>query len=309
MPFTYEERTTNVQLRLSATIENHLIQEAFFFPMFKKVVFWCEFPEKVDWKFAERLLRGMPTEVYVAVRDVQEYQHWKRKTKLAVFPWPVLSKEEGYWFSGFTSRKAIDQLKQYKGLKIKIDLEPPLPRWQYSNLRILAYALRKIFQRGENVAYLQQVIYEVAGRGSGTTMKSAALLVNEFPFAKWYLRRQGTYIELKKGMQKNYMCYTSFAGGFFRPLIRMYLKWFMRKAVARDKNVGFSLGLIGHGILGREGSYYRVGEFLEDVAMAEESGCRQIAVYSLDTMLGRKHPQEWVDAIRPFVSQASHQNK
>lgn len=260
----------------------------------------------MNWKKAEALLKGVKCEIYVAVFSVQEYKNYKKKTKLAVYPWPVLSKEEGYWFSGFTSRDAIDKLRQYKGLKIKIDLEPPLPKWQYSNFRILAYALRKIFQKGENSEYLQRVIYEVVGRDSGTVMKSAALLVNEFPFARWYLKRQGTYLELKRGMQKNYMCYTSFAGGFFSPLIRIYLKWFMKKAVQRDKNVSFSLGLMGHGILGREGVYHDVGEFLEDLMMAEESGVKQIAVYSLDGVLKRENPREWVDAVKGFVEQKAY---
>ena len=270
--------------------------------MFSKVVFWCEFPEKVDWRQAENLLKGLPVEVYVAVRDVREYQHWKRKTRLRVYPWPVLSKEDGYWFSGFTSRESIEKLRQFKGLKIKIDLEPPLPRWQYSNFRIVAYAFRKLFQKGENSEYLQQVIYEVAGRESGVVMKNVALLVNEFPFARWYLKRQGTYVELKKGMQKNCMCYTSFAGGFFRPLIRVYLRWFMKKSVAADRNVGFSLGLIGHGILGKEGTYKHVEQFKQDLKMAADSGCRNIAVYSIDAILKRDNPGEWVEAVRGFMS-------
>ena len=86
--------------------------------MFKQVVFWCEFPKDVNWRKAEALLKGLKCEVYVASFSLQDYKMWKKKTKLDIYPWPLLSKEEGYWFSGFTNKEGIDQLKQYKGLKI-----------------------------------------------------------------------------------------------------------------------------------------------------------------------------------------------
>lgn len=268
--------------------------------MIKNLVFWCEFPHDVNWREAERLLKGVKCEIYTAVNSVKEYNDFKKKTKLNVYPWPVLSKEEGYWFSGFTSRRGIDRLKQYKGLKMKIDLEPPLPEWEYSNLRMILYGLEMIFRKGENNEYLRKVIKEVAGKGSGLVMKNMTLL-NEFPFPLWYLKRQGIYMELGKGMGKNYMCYTSFAGWFFRPFVRAYLDVFMRMAVKRDKNVSFSLGLIGHGILGKEGAYRDVGEFKQDLEMALNSECGNIAVYSLDSILKRENPDEWVSALREYL--------
>jgi len=268
--------------------------------MFDNLIFWCEFPESVDWKKAERLLKGVDCEIYVAVKSVKEYKEYKRKTKLRVYPWPVLTREEGYWFSGFTSRKGIDKLRQYKGLKMKIDLEPPLPNWKYSNLRMILYGLEMIFRKGKNNEYLGKVIKEVAGKGSGLVMKNATLL-NEFPFPLWYLKRQGIYMELGDGMGKNYMCYTSFAGGFFRPLVRMYLKIFMSMAVNKNENVSFSIGLIGGGILGREGIYNNVEEFRQDLELVKNSGCRNIAVYSLDGILKREKPDEWVDAVKSFA--------
>ncbi len=282
--------------------------------MFKKVVFWCEFPKDVDWKKAEKLLRGLKCEIYVAVFSVGEYNAWKRKTKLNIYPWPLLSKEKGYWFSGFTAKEDIDSLKQYKRLKIKIDLEPPIPRGSWGNFRIVLYAIKKIFQRGENNEYLKQAIYQVAGGGSGSLFslekkkpsgnketKNVSFLINEFPFAKWYLRKQGTHLELRDGMQKNYMCYTTFAGGFFRPFVRAYLKWFMKRAVKENKNISFSLGLIGSGILNTEGKYKNVNEFKQDLEMAASSGCQNIAIYSIDAILKRENPGEWVEAVRGFI--------
>ena len=268
--------------------------------MFNKLVFWCEFPEEVDWKKADDLFKDIKCEVYAAVESVGEYKEYKKKTKLAIYPWPVLSKKEGYWFSGFTAKSSIDKLKQYKGLRIKIDLEPPLPGWKYSNFRIICYGIKMAFKKGENNEYLEKVIQEVAGKGSGVVMKNFAL-INEFPFPLWYLKRQGIYFELKPNLNKNYMCYSTFAGGFFRPFVRLYLKWFMGKAVKENKDVSFSIGLINHGILGREGRYRDADEFRQDLKMVADSGCKNLAVYSLDGILKRDNPGEWVDCLRCWV--------
>ena len=269
--------------------------------MFKKVVFWCEFPETINWKKAEKLVKGIPLEVYVAVKTLKEYRSYKSKTKLPIYPWPVLSKEEGYWFSGFTDKKSIDKLKQFKGTKMKIDLEPPIPQWKYDTIRIIFYAIRKVFQKGKNNEYLKEVIYKTAGKDSGVVTKNINLLINEFPFAKWYLKNHGTYLELKDSMEKNYMCYTTFAGNFFRPLIRLYLKAFTKFAVRRDKDVMFSIGLIGTGILEREGIYKNVKQFKEDLEMVRDSGAEQVAIYSLDGILKRDNQEEWIKTIKEFV--------
>src|SRR3989344_1482387 len=272
--------------------------------MFKKIVFWCEFPEQIkDWKEAERLLKKIkvPVEIYTGVRSVKEYGKWKKKIKIFMYPWPLLSRKEGYWFSGFTSKKSIDKLKQYKGIKIKIDLEPHIPKWEYTTPKIIFYAIRKIFQKGENNEYLKKVVYDVAGKGSGVVTKNVNMLINEFPFARWYLKNHGTFIELEHGMAKNYMCYSTFAGSFFRPIIRLYLKVFTKLAVKKNPNVMFSIGLIGTGALKKEGTYRKVKEFKEDLRMIEKSGCNEVAVYSLESVLKRSNPEEWINAINEFV--------
>src|SRR3989344_3302370 len=93
------------------------------------VRFWCEFPEKVNWKNFKKLV-NFETEVYVTCKNREEFNFWKKKIKnkfIDVGAWPVLSKEEGYWFSGFLDKKSIDKLNDFDSLKIKIDIEPPFP--------------------------------------------------------------------------------------------------------------------------------------------------------------------------------------
>ena len=44
----------------------------------QRIIFWCEFPEKVDWNRAESLLNfaGLQIEVYVAVSSKEKYFFW-----------------------------------------------------------------------------------------------------------------------------------------------------------------------------------------------------------------------------------------
>src|SRR3989344_6611323 len=91
--------------------------------------FWCEFPEKVNWEEFKELV-NFKTEVYVACRNKKEFNFWKERIKnkyIDIGAWPILNKKDGYWFSGFLNKKSIDKLKEFNGLKIKIDIEPPFP--------------------------------------------------------------------------------------------------------------------------------------------------------------------------------------
>ncbi len=247
------------------------------------------------------MLIKAPVEIYTGVQSIKEYKKWKKKAKIPIYPWPLLSRKEGYWFSGFTSKKSIDKLKQYKGIKMKIDLEPPIPPWNYTTPRIILYAVKKIFQKGKNNDYLKNIVYDVAGKSSGIVTKNINMLINEFPFARWYLKNHGTFIELKHGMSKNYMCYSTFAGSFFRPVIRAYLRIFTKLAVRKNPNNMFSIGLIGTGALKTEGTYRNVNEFKDDLEMVERSGCKEVAIYSLEGMFKRNNPEEWIIAINEFV--------
>ena len=120
-----------------------------------KIIFWSEFPEKVSWKSVRKLFRGakLKAEIYVASRSRKEFYLWKKKiecNEITVGAWPILSLEEGYWFSGFSEKSSIDKLKEFSGLKVKVDLEHPFPSYVYSNLNLLVYYLKLIFLRGRD---------------------------------------------------------------------------------------------------------------------------------------------------------------
>ncbi len=277
--------------------------------MFKHIIFWSEFPEQTDWNYLNRLLMKLKLniEVYVAVKSKKEFEDIKNKVKskyVKLSVWPVLDKEKGYWFSGFTEKKDIDKLKQFKGYNIKIDLEPPLPKWTYRNHRIIFFAIKQIFRKGKNNEYLNRVIYDMAKTSKvETVVNQIQIIANEFPLARWYLERQGMFIELKgKNMIKNIMCYTSFAGRFFRPLLRIYMKYYMGKAVERyNGNVMFSIGLIGPGILQNEKTYRDINQFKQDLDMANESGVEKVAIYSIEGLLKREKPEKWLGLVKNYL--------
>ena len=132
---------------------------------FNKVLFWCEFPKEVNWKRFNKIL-NFNIEVYIAAKNKKEFNFYKSKIKTKkvkkIGVWPTLSKKEGYWFSGYSSKKSINKLKQFKKLKIKIDLEPPLLDINYNFFKLVGvYIKLLISKRPKNKNYLNKTILEL----------------------------------------------------------------------------------------------------------------------------------------------------
>ena len=257
--------------------------------MFERIILWCEFPHKVDWKKLDKLLKEInyKPEIYVACTSYSNYNWWVREIKKAckniseVNAWPVLTKAEGYWFSGFTSRYCIDRLLEFKKTKLKIDLEPPLPKYKYSNLGVLKYILGIAFKKGKNSKYLLKTIKEISQNND--------VLINEFPLPKFMLKNWGCYYPTHN---KNIMCYTSLL--HFRSLLRW---WNFRIALKRKAKM-CSVGLIQSGIFGNEPYYNNTRELATDLKYAERKGFKNIAIYSIDAIMKRKNPNAWLSILK-----------
>ena len=244
--------------------------------MFKRIILTSEFPEEVNWKKALKLIE-FKSEIYIAVKNKKEFLKYRKKIKskhINLGAWPTLPKEEGYWFSGFTSKKSINKLKEFKGMKIKIDLEPPIPLFNYNNIKIILWLIKLYFKKAKNKEYLRNVIYWLANNNT-------KILVNEFPLPKCYLKKLGITIKKQKNMTLQMMMYTSPVGRFFRPIMKVYNKIMLKKALRKNKDMVASIGLIGPGILKTEGCYKKTEEFLEDLKMVQNISVKNIAVYSL----------------------------
>ena len=103
-------------------------------------IYWCEFPEKCNWKKINDWTKNHKIVTYITCTSRENFEEKKLKIhkickNIEINAWPTLSQEKGYWFSSFTDKKSIDSLNQYKGLKIKLDIEPPMPK-DYSFLTI-----------------------------------------------------------------------------------------------------------------------------------------------------------------------------
>ncbi|MBU2496677.1 MAG: hypothetical protein KJ767_01300 [Nanoarchaeota archaeon] len=259
-----------------------------------KIIFWSEFPNKINWKKVKELFSkyNLKADIYVACKNLSEYKKWKNKIScknIEVGAWPVLSKKHGYWFSGFTSKKDIDKLNSFSGEKIKIDLEIPFPSWKYSDSKMFLYILQ-FFKKGKNNKYLEKTITRLS--------KTSKILVNEFPFPKFLLKNTGTHYNINDKIEKNIMLYTTITNKFFKPILKPYLQNYARKAVKENKNVTFSIGLIGKGILQNEGIYKDIDEFKNDLDFMKTLKSKSVAIYSIDAIM--KKPEEWINLISKY---------
>src|SRR3989344_1047328 len=262
---------------------------------FKSITFWCESPEKVKWKEFKELI-DFRCSVYVISRNKKEFENCNKKIKnkfIDVGAWPALSFEEGYWFSGLTSKKSIDKLKEFKGLNIKIDLEPPIRMKVYSDLQALAYAVEFfLFRNYPNNNYLMQTINELS--------KDTNIIASGYPFPKFLSKKYGGDIKVNSNIRKNYFIYTSMLP--FKSLFYKYYKWFIKNKIKEEiDKCMFALGCIGPGIYGNERIYKNLDEFNKDLKMFNNLNVKNIVVFEVCGLMNRSNPKEWIEAIKGYL--------
>ncbi len=257
-----------------------------------EVIFWSEFPENVDWKEVKKLIE-FKTEIYVAVKEKGEYERLRRKIRtqgITVGVWPKLSEDEGYWFSGFVGKSSIDKLKEFSGIDMKIDIEPPFPGKKLKKLKLFfMYLLPHILRTGENNAYLEEVLKGLKSN----------IVISGFPLPAWITRRYGDVTVLQKNMEKSFISYTTIA---FRSFFRWYIKNFVKYAIKKyGKKAIFAVGCTGKGIFGNEKTYSNIMEFKEDLKLIKEAGARKIAVFSIEGIMERKDRGDWFKEIKRVI--------
>ncbi len=256
---------------------------------FKRIIFWSEFPKKVNWnKIKEELENDKKRiEVYIAARSKKEFLFWKRKINsryIKIGAWPVLSKERGYWFSGFTDKKDIDKLDEFKGINFKLDIEPPLPKFKYNFFKILFFYLIPYFvKRAKNSWYLENKIEKLS--------KKSEIILSGFTFPRFITKRFGD-LESKGNNYKNYICYTTLGP---RPLMKFYYRLFIKNKT-NDKTM-FAIGCLDKGIFGNEPIYKDISGFKEDILMLKNLGVNNIVIYSLEGLTKKKDMKNWLKVI------------
>src|SRR3989338_4111993 len=211
---------------------------------FNKVIFWCEFPNEVDWEIFNKIFK-IKSDIYIASKTKKEFLKWKSKIKNEyvknIGAWPVLTKEEGYWFSSYSSKKSIDRLFEFKGIKMKIDLEPPL-LVNYGWLKMVyAYSKLLLFKKAKNHNYINKKILELS--------KNTEIILSGFPFPKWFSSIYGDRQMNPKNTKRNFFIYRTLIPKILRPILKIYFKYFIKKSINKfgNKNLFFAVGCIGHG--------------------------------------------------------------
>ena len=92
-----------------------------------QISFFEEFPNKEN--LAKLKLLPFPTKLYLGAHSLKEFENIKisSSVKEKIY-WPLLKKEEGYWFSPFSKRLAVERiLKEIEGKDIPVMIDAELP--------------------------------------------------------------------------------------------------------------------------------------------------------------------------------------
>jgi len=251
--------------------------------MIKDIIFWCEFPNKLDFKKLEDI--SFPCSIYFASKNKNEFLKYKNQVKnekIKVGVWPLLSKKQGYWFSSFSSEKSIDKLKEFQGISMKIDIEPPLPDFSFNYFKFALYLIKYAFKKGENHEYLNQTIKELS--------KDTNIIQSTYPFPNWVLKNYG--LDKEQKTKFNYFLYPSMFSNFLKHFI-----WRYYQTITNNKDY-FALGLISKGIFGNEPTYKSIKEFEKDLQIFKKLNLENIVIYSIEGLLNQNNYKEWLSLLK-----------
>ncbi len=265
---------------------------------FNKVIFWCEFPKEVDWKKFNKII-NFKISVFIAAKSKKEFFYWKSKIKskyVDVGVWPILSKKDGYWFSGFCSKKSIDKLFYFKDLKIKIDLEPPIIDIKYNIYNILKFYGRLLLtKKSKNNDYLNERIIKLD--------KNSEIILSGLPLPSFISKIYGDSLKNNGNFYRNYFIYSTLMPKFLSPLTNIYYTWFIKKSIRIYKEkVMFAIGCIGHGIFYSEPIYKNINEFDKDMKFLLKNNVKNIVIFELAGLMNRDNPELWLDKIKSYKS-------
>jgi len=268
--------------------------------MFKEIIFWVEFPNRMDWNKINLFLaqNKFKADIGIAVTSKEDYLEKKQlldqySNLNLVRAWPTLPKEQGYWFSSHTVKAAIDMLDQYAGIPIKLDIEPPIPQidsLQQNTLSTYWWFTKMFFSKGKNQAYLFDKIKKLS--------KTTDIMLSTFPFPKWSLKRLGTLFQ--DNLSYNFIFYTSFFPKPLRFLYRTYMKWFIPHIRATTKNPFFAIGCITPGIFNDEPTYETPLEMEKDIKVLIKSEVENLVVFRLGSFIEKEDGKEYLNIIKKY---------
>ena len=259
--------------------------------MFDSITFWCEFPSKTNWKTINKI--NFKTSIYVAVESKKEFLKYKSKVqnkKIKLGAWPIIPKEEGYWFSSYSSKNSIDKLSRFKGIPIKIDLEPPIFKGNVNFKNYMTYFIKYFsLWSGKNDQYLKDRVVPLKNQ----------VILSTFPFPDFFLRKIGA--SFPNNFKKNFFVYTSLLPFSVRPLSRIYYKWFIRNQLKKDTKTMIAVGCTGPGIFGNERPYPTINELKKDIELVNKLGVKNLVVFELSNLSNRADSKTWFNLISTYL--------
>ncbi|MEA3378053.1 MAG: hypothetical protein U9Q69_00280 [Nanoarchaeota archaeon] len=240
----------------------------------------CEQPQKVKWNEFANLINSLNIKLTInlACTSPESFSWWKREiskktNNLSFIPWPLLKESQGYWFSSFIKKEHIDRLSRFKELNIRVDIEPP-----YS--KSLFKWLSCFFKKGRNGHYLEKTLSQLPKYSIST-----------FPLPKFILKRLGV-----PKAEYNYFLFPSIIPKLLRPFYLLYVKIFL----SRYKK-SYILGLTGSGKFKEITKNYKSEKELQrDLKWLKKNNIQEVAIYSLEGIMKRKEPKNWLKIIKKF---------
>ena len=228
------------------------------------VSFFEEFPNR---KNLDKLkLVTWPTKLYVAAKSLKEFNRIRLSIRnrhvREVIYWPILSKEEGYWISPFSRRKALLRvLGEVKDTPVMIDAELPRNPWLYITQKANFFRNRKLireFVRSHPDVYVAE--YYPTGKVKGKIMSFLGLHFNP--------RRHKC-----KVIKMVYHSMHSFDREFIIGKLREGRKQFRN-------NFLVAYGVIAKGIGGNE-PMLSEEQLAEDLKIAKAVGVKEVVIFRL----------------------------
>ncbi|MDD5177790.1 MAG: hypothetical protein PHT54_00705 [Candidatus Nanoarchaeia archaeon] len=260
--------------------------------MLREVLFWCEFPKETNWDLINKEI-NFKTEIYIAASSREEFLEYKKRIKnknITIGAWPTLSKKEGYWFSGFSERKSIDKLDDFKDFNIKIDIEPPIFNGKMTALKVLKWAIKPIFKKAENKNYLADKI---------NRLKNKKIIISP-RLPRFYMKKLVGNVKDRKNIYYSHIFYTSMLSKPMVPLLKLFYKsWFKKE---NNPKFYVALGCLNVGVFQNEGIYKSISEFKKDIEFMKKINIDKIVVFHLGGLFNKKDYKEWLNLIRKNLS-------
>ena len=240
------------------------------------ISFFEEFPTKSNLEKIK--LINFKTKLYIASHSLSEFKKIKVKNKNVkeIIYWPVLEKEEGYWFSPFSKTSALKRTlgEIPRNQAVMIDLE--LPTTQNPKLYITQF---------HNFIKNKLIITDFIKQHKNV------YTAEYFPIKNWMKFLGLNYDPIKYNSKMIKMFYTSiwpFPRNFLNNKIKEY------KEKYRDRFIP-AFGTIATGISGKEPILYP--EKLEqDLQLAEKNKIKEVIIFRLGGL-----NKDYIKTISKFI--------